>query len=231
MERGSGRIVALTLIGLLAIAATIGCSRTTRHKVLNVFFTGVPPLEEESTDTEELENEEALSEELAAIPKKPIYRSEYWVHGPYGTGDCAQCHSQSSAKGLRSSNTGSSSIGAGLGGAPSRLRMPVEELCVSCHKSHSNDSVESKGLWLHAPAAAGRCIDCHHPHQSRQRYMLRAAGASDLCRECHTSGDLSGSETHRDAAAMDCLGCHNAHIGTNSMLLIEEYDERKALYP
>jgi len=46
------------------------------------------------------------------------------------------------------------------------LSMPKQKICFACHQ-------ESVALRQHVPAAKGQCIDCHDPHSSERKMLLR----------------------------------------------------------
>lgn len=46
------------------------------------------------------------------------------------------------------------------------LASPRQEICFACHEK----SVESQ---QHSPAVKGECLDCHDPHSSSRRFLLR----------------------------------------------------------
>ena len=74
----------LILVTLL-IAMVSGCDKQGRHKVLTVFFTGVPPLEEETTAV--VEKDKTPQTEEQAAPPPTIYR-----HPLTASRQCNLCH-------------------------------------------------------------------------------------------------------------------------------------------
>lgn len=46
------------------------------------------------------------------------------------------------------------------------LTMPKQKICFACHQ-------ESTALREHVPAVKGQCIDCHDPHSSERKMLLR----------------------------------------------------------
>ncbi|MBA4369306.1 MAG: hypothetical protein C0403_16905, partial [Desulfobacterium sp.] len=101
--------------------------------------------------------------------------------------------------------------------------------CVACHEDKSKNWLEKKGLWLHTPAAQGRCVVCHHAHQSTQPFLL-LNNREKLCKECHVGKKCAGNESHAQNANQ-CLVCHNPHAGINKMMLVKEMKEERSKSP
>jgi predicted CXXCH cytochrome family protein len=112
--------------------------------------------------------------------------------------------------------------------APSRLTIPPQQLCVSCHVQHGDAYARGRGLQQHAPAAAGECTGCHNPHQALRRYMLLGADNRELCAGCHEPTSLS--TVHATDPTQDCIECHNAHAGVTGKLLRSDAPELSLLY-
>ncbi len=142
---------------------TSGCDRYARHKVLTVFFTGVPHPDEEK---------EVPGVSVEKIKRKSIPEAEYFIHGPHAAGQCYQCHVISPA--FRSREIGKKGVGGiPLGGQiPGMLVKPLKDLCIECHVP--KHGFARAAHWLDkAPVSDGNCTFCHEPHQSPFRYMLR----------------------------------------------------------
>jgi hypothetical protein len=100
--------------------------------------------------------------------------------------DCMRCHS---AQGINAPM-------GGHGGA-------MEMACAACHKPHAPPGqgilactschTRMKQGGLHARAAHGRCLDCHHPHD--WKFDVAA------CRRCH-------AEAAAHAEGRGCTTCH-----------------------
>lgn len=72
-----------------------------------------------------------------------------FVHGPLAVGDCLACHDPH----------------GGFGDA--HLRQEQAQLCSNCHAARGS-------LSMLACNPLGRpCVDCHDPHQSDARYLLK----------------------------------------------------------
>jgi predicted CXXCH cytochrome family protein len=187
--------------------------------VLTFFFTGVPPLEEEKKDV--AENEKAA--EVPTTRKKIVSKPKPFLHTPYRLKMCEQCHQTSATFGRFRKEGSRRIVKAGLG-SPGMLVVPLKELCVNCHKYMSGSNVFKEGLWLHAPAAQGKCTICHGPHQGPNPNLLLEK-PDNICTQCHSEGFMMDSADHRKST--ECLSCHNPHLGKDRMLLSKDYKEVK----
>ena len=214
------RLFIKMIILVVLIAFASGCDRHKRHKVLTFFFTGVPPLEEEKKP--ETEKEKAAEE--TKMEKKITPKSKkLFSHTPYRLKMCEQCH-QTSATFGRFRKVGSRRmVKAGLG-SPGMLVVPLKELCVNCHKYMSASNVFKEELWLHAPAAQGKCNICHGPHEGPNPNLLLEK-PDKICIQCHSEGFMLDSADHKKST--ECLSCHNPHLGKDRMLLEKVYKEVK----
>jgi len=216
----SGIVVFIFVSLFLSIT---GCNEYTRYRVLTFFFTGVPEPGAEAKK-EEVPKGMTLKEYLK---KGLTSRTVPFLHGPYASQQCYQCHSTTKSAALRSVVRMKQKKGLGFKAATEvaeRLVKPVTELCVDCHAEKSVESAYNKGLWVHGPVSSGMCTVCHHPHTSRYPYMLRKGKARDMCRSCHAKGYIMESEDHKKDK--DCTECHNPHIGKNRFLLKKDFDEK-----
>lgn len=101
---------------------------------------------------------------------------------------------------------------------PLLVKASVNETCFQCH-------AEKRGpfLWEHPPVQED-CGNCHEPHGSVHKPMLKARGPW-LCQQCHVaafhpSTAYSGSGIPPNGAAQqmlakDCLNCHSQVHGSN----------------
>ena len=217
-------VIAFLLTVLITAAAMPGCSQVSRHEMLTFFFTGVP-----EPGTEDAKEKEAAAKEVVLKKKKrrKVYQpARFFVHGPFGSGQCESCHATTASKPFRTGAarindtavSRSSSIGP-------RLALPREELCLGCHSEKSPAEAKKNDHWQHAPVAKGRCTACHSPHKSKRQYMLLKANNVELCTQCHSVNDLQITVAHKQDPAADCIACHNPHTGKSPSLLKAEYDE------
>jgi predicted CXXCH cytochrome family protein len=159
-----------------------GCDPVIRHKTLTTVFDGVPSMPPADEYCQAYHQQQRLLEQQAqtvGTAKGPTGSK----HEPYSEKRCDDCHDK--AKG--------------------GLKLPVKELCVSCHVDLMTTA------FAHGPAAVGDCVACHLPHSSSYPSLLLSPPA-DICSACH-------KET-RQAAAMHerflgrgviCTECHNPH--------------------
>lgn len=123
------------------------------------------------------------------------------THAAYGIG-CTSCHTV---------HAGDKNKGM--------LIKPQDELCYSCHQ----DVRAKMHMPNHHPVTEGKmsCSDCHNPHGSQTRPMLRTdERKNELCLTCHM--DQSGPFAFEHAPVMeDCTICHSPH-GTVSDNLLKQ---------
>jgi DmsE family decaheme c-type cytochrome len=123
------------------------------------------------------------------------------THAAYGLG-CSDCH-----------------IVHGKNDNQAMLIKPQDELCFSCHQ----DVRAKMYMPNHHPVKEGKmsCNDCHNPHGSQTRPMLRTdERKNELCLTCHM--EQSGPFAFEHAPVMeDCTICHSPH-GTVSDNLLKQ---------
>jgi len=219
------------VLAAVSVVLICGCDRQARHRWLTFFFTGVPPLEASrasGTDgKKEDSNRPGTQPAGGAVPAVVLY-----AHPLYAARRCEACHATSAALGPQaSSGRGSSRILGGTSAAsPARLRMPVRKLCAGCHEDKSEAAASARGLWLHTPAAKGKCLACHAPHQSRYPHVLTKPPERQ-CAVCHMKDVVANPASHKAVKRMsnNCLQCHNPHAGRDRKMLTADY--REALRP
>ena len=220
----------LLLIALILVGS--GCDPQTKHRVLTVFFTGVPPLEEERRTEEKTTPEQPAKTTAGSTPQdvRPAPKVTVYAHPFYAGKRCDACHATGASLGFTPSGSrGSGSIFGGTSAAsPARLRLSPKKLCIKCHRRVSRLEVSAKGLWLHTPAAKGDCLACHDPHQSPNPYMLRKK-SDRLCVKCHLENVVMNAKSHSqlNLDLTNCLGCHTPHIGVDKRMLTRDYQELK----
>jgi predicted CXXCH cytochrome family protein len=137
------------------------------------------------------------------------------IHGPLNSVGCVFCHDPHGSPG-------------GV-----HLKLPVAEMCSSCHEEFAPGTPAAAGDTVHRPVAEGRCTACHRPHAGQDRALLRAGG-NRLCKTCHdptrhshTLVPRSGSsfarvpaDWPRDGEELLCRGCHRPHRGAGKGLLV-----------
>jgi DmsE family decaheme c-type cytochrome len=97
-------------------------------------------------------------------------------------------------------------------------KLTQPEVCFKCHKQQR---VEVNRMFRH-PILEGKvaCSDCHNPHGSIGRALMKRDSVVETCYQCHA--EKRGPFVHpHDPVTEDCSLCHNPH-GTvaDSMLKI-----------
>jgi len=170
---------------ILALSFLVSCS----HKVLSVFFDGVP----ESNDSVKIvvkksspKTDSLLTTQLAVNPAG----LENSTHPPFQNKKCSLCHDQNT-KG--------------------KLQMPQPGLCYVCH-----DDFNLNFKYVHGPVAGGYCTSCHNPHKSEFKKLLLRQG-QELCLYCHDSKQVFKLASHENIGNTDCITCHNPHGGNKKV--------------
>ena len=216
------RVPAHILTTLILIITLAGCSPPTRHKVLNFFFTGIPPLEEDAVIEQSKEQliSPAVSLRRIKAPKETLFSHPVWA-----AGICDPCHATSSDYSVPGVKQKSASVFKTGGGMVGKLTLPKNMLCIQCHKDKTPQRAMAENLWLHNTTAKGDCLACHDPHQSKNRKTLRQPPARLCITSCHDKGTYIVTPVHQTGD--ECLTCHNPHLGSNRNLLKREYKEMK----
>ncbi len=216
---------AVTLLLLLVLAPVCGCERQTQYSILTTLFTGVPPMEE-------LYGEGVVKEvitEEKATDKSKLFRFQ---HPLWAARNCAACHTADVRMPLvlvepadNLSDNDSNEIPV------ADLNLPLDKLCVNCHRDKTARRAIRDRLWLHQPVAQGNCLACHTPHESSHQNLLRSSPET-ICITCHKPEQLQKQCDGEITAKMrtkGCLDCHTSHMGKNRKLLSQEYQEVKIL--
>jgi predicted CXXCH cytochrome family protein len=126
------------------------------------------------------------------------------VHRPVASRMCNQCHEEASSK------------------TPLKIKRNGFELCRGCHAGLVNGALSKKRM--HWPLMDNKgCLNCHNPHASSQKGLLKAP-LNTLCGSCHqdTIKRQEKSVTkHEPVAAGLCTSCHDPH-GSDSNLLFKQ---------
>jgi predicted CXXCH cytochrome family protein len=118
-------------------------------------------------------------------------------HAPYRERLCKECH------------VGASDFGMTFAGFENVDR----DVCLKCHEGETTAYRK-----MHGPVAAGDCLWCHRPHESRYAHLLRLDGP-DLCADCHDPGLLSPATPGHVEPERSCLDCHHGHGGDTAYFL------------
>lgn len=92
----------------------------------------------------------------------------------------------------------------------------ITETCQSCHQQQRAEFKKRS----HMPVPEGKmtCEDCHNPHGSTTRPLLKADSVNEVCYACHA--EKRGPFLWEHAPVREnCLNCHAAHGSNNDKLL------------
>ena len=123
----------------------------------------------------------------------PIVRASSFAHKPFEDGNCGACHTNT---------TGSFGDFDKVG----------DDVCLKCHAD-----VPHAYPRMHGPVALGLCNQCHLPHESSVRPLLRDDPAV-MCTTCHVA-ELLPPAPPDHFTKRNCLDCHGGHGGTEAGLL------------
>lgn len=93
------------------------------------------------------------------------------------------------------------------------------EACFGCHK----DIKAQANNFSHHPIIEGKvkCADCHNPHGSMTKAMIKDESVNQLCYKCHS--DKRGPFVwEHPPVAENCLNCHSPHGAKTGRLLNEK---------
>ncbi len=214
MNRNRFYLLLLLVVILISVA---GCDQHAKYKVLTFFFTGVPSPDDDKRKKEALK-------QLAENRKEPE-KTFLSSHSFFSARKCTKCHQGSFTQRFRGSGAKPRPMFEG-GGITGKLRVPLKEICVSCHKNKSAEYALANNLWLHAPVNKANCTVCHSPHRSINKALLKNR-AEDLCVMCHSSGLIRMTQTHQESNK--CTECHTSHLGKDKSLLIKDHKENTKL--
>ena len=193
------------LLGLLGIAAIglglASCSSTSSYEILSFFFDGVPnPNAPPEPEPKEPARDPRRAEAAQPRPTPAV------VHRPVREKRCSECH-------------GTRRGGSIFMGQP-RMLGSDSQLCFQCHQLAERE-------YQHAPAVAGLCTRCHHPHQSEHPRLLLEAKVADLCRACHSAETFATQQEHEARADRDCHSCHDPHASNARYFLLQGHEDEK----
>ncbi len=186
-----------------------GCDQMTKHRVLSFFFDGVPPVKEASkTDVASQEAKQTALKKAKTADKiniesqsqtaAPVIKAPTTVqHPPYAVKMCYGCH-----------QTTKITIAAPVGFTLLDTKLKI---CLRCHDYMSQENLGKTFAWVHAPVQFGACLECHHPHETANPYMLQIWPIQKLCFKCHSEDRLLKTEIHEDIGDTACTECHDPH--------------------
>jgi DmsE family decaheme c-type cytochrome len=127
----------------------------------------------------------------------------HWSGSTHATNDlsCSDCHNPM----VRYSRTGL------------LKKASVSETCETCHQQQRLEFSKRSHMPLHEGKMA--CDDCHNPHGSSTKTMIKADAVNDLCFQCHA--EKRGPFIWEHAPAREnCLTCHSPHGSNQDKLLV-----------
>lgn len=92
----------------------------------------------------------------------------------------------------------------------------ITETCQTCHQQQRAEFRKKS----HMPVPEGKmsCADCHNPHGSTTKRLLKADTVNDLCYSCHA--EKRGPYIWEHVPVREnCLNCHVPHGSNNDKLL------------
>lgn len=112
------------------------------------------------------------------------------IHQPFLERKCAHCHDDENRM---------------------RPRKDLLDACRSCHARYFTPEVG------HAPVQQGQCSECHDPHRSIERSLMKKP-ILETCVACHDEPESLSPASHSGADANNCAACHDPHFGTGKLL-------------
>lgn len=183
---------ASALAGILVLLAS-GCAAG-RPRIVDILFDDPPGRESGREEAPSARSQTARSLPRRAPPPAPRWSGS--MHGPFAARLCQACHVDEGTD-------------PAVDASRARLRVAPQELCLGCHGGGLLiRDVRGQDVLLHGPVAAGLCLSCHLPHNSREPHLLRAP-ATDVCLGCHEPARLL--PTHPETRESVCTSCHEPH--------------------
>lgn len=150
---------------------------------------------------------------------------QIYIHLPYAMRYCTQCHLPSGFSNPQKTFPEEPAFDFVAKAMPNpwRLLLPVDQLCMKCHRYDTSEKTFSGKVWIHAPSAQGACIFCHSAHESQDPHLLRSKSSTLCVKRCHLEGYIMKVKAHQ--GSRECIECHNPHVGINSLMLKKDYRE------
>lgn len=96
-------------------------------------------------------------------------------------------------------------------------RQSITETCETCHAQQRGEFNKRSHMPLHEGKMS--CVDCHNPHGSVTRPLLKAETVNQVCYACHA--EKRGPLIWEHAPVREnCLNCHNPHGSNHDKLLV-----------
>lgn len=97
-----------------------------------------------------------------------------------------------------------------------QARQSITETCYQCHQQQRSEFMKRS----HMPVPEGKmsCVDCHNPHGSPTKPLLKADSVNEVCYTCHA--ERRGPFIWEHAPVREnCLNCHAPHGSNHDKLL------------
>jgi DmsE family decaheme c-type cytochrome len=94
----------------------------------------------------------------------------------------------------------------------------ITETCQSCHQQQRAEFRKRS----HMPVPEGKmtCVDCHNPHGTSGKRLIKADTINDLCYTCHA--EKRGPFLWEHAPVREnCMNCHSPHGSNQDKLLVQ----------
>jgi predicted CXXCH cytochrome family protein len=133
--------------------------------------------------------------------QKPLLISKS-LHPPFVDKSCDSCHDGSSSKLVENGS---------------------RTLCFACHSDIEEQVTKAK--IPHAALEAVECTECHSPHASKQRKLVKLPAGGE-CLSCHDDKAAGAGEVlHGAIVTLGCESCHAPHGGEREKLLRDDVDQ------
>jgi DmsE family decaheme c-type cytochrome len=97
------------------------------------------------------------------------------------------------------------------------VKTTINDTCANCHRQQRAEFNKRS----HMPLPEGKisCVDCHNPHGSVTKPLLKAENANNLCYTCHA--EKRGPYLWEHAPVREsCVNCHTPHGSNHDKLLV-----------
>jgi DmsE family decaheme c-type cytochrome len=97
------------------------------------------------------------------------------------------------------------------------VKPTITQVCVQCHQQQRSEFMKRS----HMPVLEGKmsCVDCHNPHGTVTRPLLKADSVNDVCYTCHA--EKRGPYIWEHAPVREnCANCHLPHGSNQDKLLV-----------
>ena len=96
-------------------------------------------------------------------------------------------------------------------------RSSINETCMACHNQQRGEFKKRSHMPLHEGKMS--CVDCHNPHGSPTKPLLKGDSVNAVCTSCHA--EKRGPMLWEHAPVREnCMSCHNAHGSNHDKLLV-----------